>query len=53
MAAHVKLNAHAHKKCQNVLTYTLLFKLKSKYESFKINYCVNYLQLSRLVTQVN
>ena len=40
-------------KIQNIKTliYNLLFKLKSKDQSFKINYCVNYLQLNRLVFQ--
>ena len=38
-----------HTKCQIILIYNLLFKLNSKAQSFKIDYCVNYLQLNRLV----
>ena len=34
-----------HTKWQNILIYNLLFKLNSKHQSFKINYCANYLQL--------
>ena len=36
-------------KCENILLYNLLLKLNSKDQSYKINYCVNYLQLNRLV----
>ena len=37
-----------HTKCQNILLYNLLLKLNSKDQSYKINYCVNHLQLNRL-----
>ena len=37
-----------HTKCQNILLYNLLLKLNSKDQSYKINYCVNHIQLNRL-----
>ena len=40
-----------HTKCQNILLYNLLLNLNANNQSYKINDCVNYLQLNRLVFQ--